>query len=141
MTNIPPWIQTALITAGHLDETGNSRRARARHCTRCGLITLTGYDDDTAARLVTCDPRPLTAYGEALALTTGRYTRTINARAGRLELDKRDHWQIHSHPAGHPTNRYDVLAQHRCGDILPTTWTGPSWRTTPTTEAHDAPPF
>lgn len=141
MNDLEPWVQRALVIAGHIDEHGNSRRARARHCPRCGLIVLTGYDDDLCARLVTVDPTPLSALGEALAHVAGRYTRTLTHRGGRLELDKRDANQIASKPAGITGNRFDVLAEHRCGDLTLRQLTAPTWRPVHAAPATDTPPF
>lgn len=143
MTSLQPWVTRALQTAGHIDENGNSRRARARHCRDCGLIVLTGYDADTCARLVTVDPTPLSPLGEALAHLAGRYTCALRYLGGRLELDTRHHHQIASQPAGTPGNRFDVLAQHRCGDLTLRQLAAPSWRPDHTTDQQPGtpPPF
>lgn len=141
MTALEPWVQKALLTAGHIDEQGNSRRARARHCPRCGLIVLVGYDADLCARLVTCDPTPLTTIGEAVAYLQGRYTRELAFRAGRLELDQRDANRITRWPATATGNRFDVLAEHRCSDRSLWAHRAPTWCPDNSTTAADQPPF
>lgn len=124
-----PWLIRHLVAAGHLTETGLSRRARPRPCPTCHTWTLTGLDDDLCAFEATCDPAPLTTLGEALALIAGRRTLALRRTRGRLELDQRWADHIEAEPAGSP--RLDVLATHTCGHPIPTAWTAPSAFTPP----------
>lgn len=107
-------VKESLVAAGLMDERGNSRRACARACQRCGAKTVVGYDADRVAILAVADPTPLTAIGEVLAIVAGRQTWTLEDR-GRLELNYRDAWRIRAHPAEERPSAV-VLAEHRCGD-------------------------
>lgn len=142
MSGLPKWLLAHLEEQGHLVG-GVGRRATIRPCADCRQATVTGLDADRCAHRATCDPNPLTARGEAIALIAGRRTYALRRLFGRLELDHRDHWQIRANPAGHPDNRYDVLAEHRCG---PSPWHGDLTTATvhqPTTPplTGDKPPF
>lgn len=109
----PSWLLEHLIATGAMDHQGVSRRARIRHCRDCGLAVLAGFDADLCARTVAVDPHPLTALGEAMAHIGGRYTVALH-RGARDELDARTEGRISHAPAG--SGRFDVLAEHRCGD-------------------------
>lgn len=113
-----------LIRTGVVTETGISRRASARRCHRCQLYTVAGLDDDRCALEAQCDPRPLTAAGEATAIVSGLRTFSLTWR-GRYELDARTYREIRSKPAG-STPRHDVLAEHQCDLRLPAECFGPS---------------
>lgn len=92
---------------------GDTFRTAGLHlCPRCRRPTLTGLDDDTAARTAHADPAPITPLGEALAVLAGRGTYDLTAIGGKRQLWRRDQWHI----AG--ARRYPVLAEHRCGQPL-----------------------
>src|SRR5436190_12749182 len=80
------WLVGHLVAAGHLTETGISRRARIRAC-RCRQLILTGLDDHACAIEAKCDPYPLTPLGEALALVEHRHTWTLRREGSRYVLD------------------------------------------------------
>lgn len=107
------WLLGHLVAAGHLTESGLSRRARIRTCS-CGQAVLAGLDDEILAFEVQVDPVPVSPIGEALALIEGRRTFSLAREGGRYVLDPRTAADILHHPAGtHP--RRDVLRAHRCG--------------------------
>lgn len=146
---MPGYLLEHLIRAGYLTETGLSRRARLRHCPTCGVYVMTGLDGDTCALEAVCDPRPLTAWGEAYAWLDGRRTWALT-KPGRFELDPRTSREIAATPAGSQP-RLDVLAQHACSVVdgrgrvrlLPVTCFGPSSfpETTPTLPPGSPAPF
>lgn len=111
------WLLEHLVTAGHLTETGISRRARVRRC-HCRARILVGLDDIVAAFEARCDPTPLTALGEALAAVTGRRTWALRREGARYVLDPRTADDIAAWPAG-TRQREDVLAEHVCGAAPP----------------------
>lgn len=100
----PTWLRR------HLQH--NSRAATLRLCPRCKTPTITGLDSDIAALAVRCDPTPLNAIGEAIALLGGRTTYDLASGPGRKELWPRnaDHISV--------TRRYPVLADHQCNRSL-----------------------
>lgn len=134
-----PQVVDALIRTGRLTETGLSRRARPRPCARCGIWTIAGLDADRLALEAHCDPTPLTALGEVVALAAGRRTLELVRTRGRLELEQRWADHIADQPAG--TTRGDVLATHQCHQPIPDTWTSPSVHVTTTPTITDRPPF
>ena len=137
----PPRIVERLIHTGAITEAGLSRRARPRPCPRCGAWTIAGVDADILALEAHCDPTPLTPLGEALALATGRRTVELIHTRGRYELEQRWADHIAGRPAG-AGRRYDVLAEHRHHDPIPTAWSTDTAFTTPTQqEAPTCPPF
>lgn len=98
---IPAWLKRR--------QTGDtSRAATLRLCPTCKRPVLTGLDADHLALKATCDPTPLTALGEAVALITGRRTYTLTPGKDRKELDYRDEWRI-ANPTKNP-----ILASHQC---------------------------
>lgn len=106
-------------------------RALSRHiCRHCGLPILRGLDADLLAFDVAVDPEPVDTLGEAIAVATGRRTYDAVRSAARRELEIRRAAHI-ARP-----RRYDVLAEHRCGQRLPATA-----GTTSTPEMTDDPPF
>lgn len=117
---MPAWMRQMLIDKGVLTEQGLSRKARIRTHRGCPIPVLAGIDSDIAGLDAWCDLGELHAYGEAMALLSGR--RTYELRGGRL--GHRDKWQISGKPAG--TTRYPVFAEHRCHDPIPTDWIQPS---------------
>lgn len=119
-----PWLVDHLRATGALTETGLSRRARPRRCYRCRAWTVTGLDADVLALEAACDPTPLSALGEVLALATGRRTVDLVATRGRLELEQRWADHIAAFPPG--SGHGDVLAEHRCGLPVPDSWAAPS---------------
>lgn len=112
-----PWLIAHLTRAGHLDETGLSRRARPRPCPLCRTWTVAGIDDDIAAFSTHADPTPLNQLGEVAALIAGRRTVELVHTGGRLQLEQRWADHIETRPAGQ--GRYDVLAVHACGQPIP----------------------
>lgn len=109
----PNWLLDHLIRAGHMTETGLTRRARVRTCDRCGDVALVGLDEDICAFEVAASPRPLSALGEAMALLEQRRTFELIRTARGYQLERRGADHIESRPAGR-TPRADVLAEHRC---------------------------
>lgn len=114
------WMRQMLIDKGVLTEQGLSRKARIRTHRPCGLPTLAGIDSDLAGLDAWCDLGELHAYGEAMALISGR--RTYELWGGRL--GHRDQWQIQGRPAG--SSRHPVFSEHRCHDPIPPDWITPS---------------
>jgi hypothetical protein len=124
------WLRDHLIRAGHLTETGYTRRARLRPCHqsyklpgsrwvgKCLDLVLVGLDGDTCAFEVACDPQPLNTVGEALSLLEGRRTHTLRREGPGYVLDPRDQHEISFAPAGTKPRR-DVVRQHRCGTSPP----------------------
>lgn len=105
------WLVEHLLAAGHVTETGLTRRARVRAC-RCGAPILAGLDADLLAFEVQVDPIPLTAIGEALAQVEGRATFELWGAGGHYELEPRTSRRIaHFSPS---THRVDLLRAHLC---------------------------
>lgn len=123
-----------LIRAGHLTESGLSRRARPRPCPHCCAWTIAGLDADVCALETHVDPSPLTPLGEMLALLDHRPTFELVRAEGRFQLERRHAWRITFAPAG-STPRADVLALHRC-DATPIS--GPALAPTAFAEANAA---
>lgn len=118
---VPQWLAQNLIDAGHWDVNGLGRNARGRRCRDCGDWVIAGWDADRCAGTAHIDPTPLTALGEAMALIDGRSTYMLRRHEGRtLRLDHRHRWAIASKPAGHPDQRGDIVAEHRCHAPDPT---------------------
>ena len=107
------WLLDHLIRAGHVTETGATRRARIRTCPSCHEPILIGLDADSCAIEAHVDPTPLTALGEALAVVEGRWTWALRREGTRYVLDPRDHHDIAWAPAA-TVARTDVLRAHRC---------------------------
>lgn len=117
---MPAWLVQRLDRAGYIDATlAASRRARAAYCPRCRHIVMRGLDADWCALTVDCDPTPITAQAEALALLTRIPTFEVRWLGDRYEIDRRDQWRIKERPAG-ITPGIDVLVLHRCGE--PARW-------------------
>ena len=136
------WLRDHLIAAGHLTETGLSRRAKIRACS-CKTLILAGLDSDICALEASCDPQPLSALGEALAHLEHRRTFTLRRDGKGWVLD----WRDAHHIAGSPATsqpRSDVVREHRCGTPPPAgALTAPSTfpEIAPPPPAHAAPPF
>lgn len=113
------WLRDHLIRNGHMAEGGATRRARLRVCRSCGEHVLNGLDGIVCAFDTYCDPIPLSAFGEAVAVMQGRHTYAVHSEGGRYVLDPRDGYQIAWSPAA-SKKREDVLRQHRCGSDPPT---------------------
>ncbi|HEU5084459.1 MAG TPA: hypothetical protein VFU14_14040 [Acidimicrobiales bacterium] len=124
--NTTPWhiVRDRLIRDGHLTENGVTRAAQPRGCRHCHTPVLVGLDGDVAAVEATVDPTPLSTLGEALAVLTGRRLYTLRRYTGRYHLGDRSPLMIRATPAD--AARYDVLANHVCGQPVPPTWAGPS---------------
>lgn len=138
---IPPAVLEHLQREGHLTETGLTRRARPRTCVRCQAWTVAGLDADILALEARCDPTPLSALGEVLALVDGRRTVDLIRTRGRLELEQRWGEHIDTFPAG--GGHGDVLASHVCGQPIPATWSATSVHAPPRsrTTTPTRPPF
>lgn len=134
---LPPHIRRHLQATGVLTDRGTSRRARLIECRFCRAWVVAGLDADVAAFDSSADPTPLTPTGEVLALLDGRATFDLTERRDRSELDYRDAAVI----TGHPADRGRVLAEHRCGLPVPTTWAAPPQQATRTATDPDTPPF
>ena len=129
-------IKTKLEADGYTTN-GIGRRVQARACRHCGARVLAGADGDTCGRVCYVDPDPLDKVGEALAVLTGRYTVALWSARDRYELTQRDRWSIAGSPP--PQDRFDVLAEHRCGaPALPTI---PTVHRKAVAYAGDRPPF
>lgn len=109
-----PSLKEHLIRAGHLTETGLTRRARLRPCRRCGADTLVGLDADQCAFERHVDPEPLSALGEVLAVLEGRKTFNLARQGVGYVLHPRPSRYIAANPAGIDKGVEDVLRQHRC---------------------------
>jgi hypothetical protein len=95
-----------------------SRDLRSGKCRNCKAPVLVGMSDDQLAHLATVDPDPLTAVGEALARLDGRRTYALRRHGDKYRLAfTRNHWQIRSSQS----TDYDIVADHACGQSLPTT--------------------
>jgi hypothetical protein len=106
-----------------------TRLAHGSTC-RCGAATLYGDDADTAGYPTRVDPAHLTRGGELLAVIAGRSV----YEWARGRLYRRDRWSIRSQAAA------PVLAEHRCGDPVPTGWRlPPAPRPTPTPTTEEIP--
>jgi hypothetical protein len=89
-----------------------ARAANLRTCPACHTTVLAGLDADAAALPIRCDPTPLDALGEAVALLQGRTTYDlIETKTGR-ELYERS-----AHTIKKP-RRYQVFATHKCAESL-----------------------
>ena len=71
---------------------------------------MRGLDGDWCATSVDCDPTPVSAIGEVLALIDGRRTFELRRLGGRYELDLRTPERISGNPIG--TRGIDVLIEH-----------------------------
>lgn len=102
----------ALKRAGIKPGSQFRRNVRSGTCNRCGWAVLRGMDADRAALEVICDPEPLTATGEALALLSGRRTYALRMVGTEYHLNPRDQFNIGGEAAGGPGP--DVLLNHKC---------------------------
>ena len=106
---------------------GEGREVLAvRRCPGCRAWILAGWTDGRQSVYVELDPEPLDPIGEVLAwLTPGRRTWTLRRPAGKAIAQWRGRWRITGAPAGRGVTeklnhkKYDVLADHRCGNRLP----------------------
>ena len=112
---MPAWVVDQLISKGYLTEQGLSRKAKVIVHRPCGQATISGLDGARCALDAWCDPAPLNAQGEVAALLQGRWTYRLDG----VRLDRRTRWTIGGHP---PDHRVLVLAEHRCGEVIPTAW-------------------
>jgi len=106
-----------LEAKGAWNDDGISRAARAGHCTSCGAIVIRGLDADRAALTVVCDPEPINALGEFLAVSVGRRTYDLKWRS-RYELDPREPAHIRAMPA-QLYGKSAVVVEHLCGQVMP----------------------
>lgn len=95
---------------------GNMKIRHANH--RCGQPIIVALDHWVCAISVICDPYPLSAAGEVEALRDGR--RTFQIR--QWGVQHRTAYRIAGNP---PSLRTTVLAEHRCGEVLPEAWRQP----------------
>lgn len=116
-------VKGSLIERGLWDEDGIKRKARARHCKRCGAVVMAGLDHDRMALDVYCDPYPINALGEAVALLSDRRSYYLRWLGGEYNLDPRYSWDIEAHAAGSQPN-IDVLVNHICGQELAVQYRG-----------------
>ena len=79
---------------------------------------LVGLDEDSAAFTARCDPEPVSALGEALALLGGRQSYELAAHTSGLRLTYRTARTIKARPAGSVPDRggalFDVVVSHAC---------------------------
>jgi hypothetical protein len=138
-------LRRVLEPLGLWNADGISRRARARHCRKCGALVMAGLDADVLAAPVLCDIQPLTPLGEIAALFEGIRTVSITWEGNRFVIDDRDQWRIAGKPAGTAPNS-DVVTEHVCGRTVPHEMRAPSnaitaHTTTPSKGTDDTPPF
>jgi hypothetical protein len=108
---LPEFVKKRLIASGLMDEaTGATRRARARRCEQCRQPVMRGIDADWAGSVVDCDPTPVSALGEVMALVDGRRTYELRYLGDRYEIDLRTPERIRGNPVG--TSGLDVLVAH-----------------------------
>lgn len=141
--SVPQWLAQQLINSGHWDVNAIGRNARGRRCRDCGEWVLAGLDGDRCAEAVHVDPTPLSALGEMVALVGGLGTYALRTESPAFRIDHRHRWAIARTPAGSPGQRYDVVAEHRCGAPEPT---GPLvtesvLQRQSAQENHERPPF
>lgn len=106
---MPRYLQTMLISKGVMDTDRVSARPTTRTCKSCGHRVIAALADDgpsVAGTRVNLHPRPLTPYGELLALTAGLLT--FMMRGGLVGW--RDPITIRRLPA----DKADVFTAHRC---------------------------
>lgn len=105
--------------------TKRERTARAEFCPSCRRVVMVGLSADFGGYVVAADPQPMTAFGEAVALMSGRGTVGLRWRYDHYELEDRSSFRIRGSPAG--TNGLDVLVVHECdrdyGGLIPNTVT------------------
>lgn len=114
--HVSTWLLGHLQRAGHVTETGASRRAKVKKC-RCGQAIIVGLSDEVCAWEARVDGVPLSPLGEALARVEGRWTYQLTKGGDRFVLDWRDASKIVFWPAG-TKDRCDVLREHRCHSSL-----------------------
>lgn len=136
MTRPPAWLQRHLETIGAANTDGVARKARGTRCRRCGAPILAGLDADICGWPARVDPAPLTAQGEAAAILTGRTTYRLNGTPSRVEIDRREDFNIRGTP---PSDECIVVAEHECGKQLAEMQTITT--TTPSGPADDVCPF
>lgn len=119
-----------LIIGNHLGR-GSRRRAVLGLC-GCKALVVKGLDDVTCAFERKCDPDPVNALGEVVALAEGRRTVALVREGSGFVVDRRGSDHIEYRPAG-TTKRQDVLRDHRCGSPPP-----PPAQLTPSTFAQIA---
>jgi hypothetical protein len=122
---IPTWLRRHLETAGRWNTDGIGRNLSSGTCRTCRARVVRGLDGDRCALPRTCDPQPVDAVGEALALVGGRATFTLTRATGQWRLDTRDEYRIAGRRLG------VVLAEHQCH--------APPLPTTPTTDPDPTP--
>lgn len=118
-----------------------NRAARNGTCKKCRAVVLIGWSDDVLAFMSYVDPIPLGPVGEFLARANGRRTYALRLHGRGVRLYERDRWQIAGSPAGtRALWRFDVVADHACGQPLPTI---PTTLTPPAPQGVDDehPPF
>lgn len=107
--HLPAWIADQL----QANQSNRTRRtAKYQYCDKCGDITLTGLDHDTAAFTATTDPTPLTTQTEMLAILTDRTTYDAWRIPDGYKLELRD--QTNMGDRTHP-----ILPAHKCGHRFP----------------------
>jgi hypothetical protein len=84
----------------------------------CGQPVLAALDHWACAIPVTCDPWPLSPAGEVEALRDGRQTYQIRQWGVR----HRNAYRIADNP---PRPGVTVVAEHRCGEVVPDDWKQP----------------
>ncbi len=105
MKQPPKWRQALIEKA--------ARKAAAKPCPNCQVITVVGLDGDTCAIPARADIDALSWAGE-LAAAIHQQRGTYLLAGGALWFRDTDHRR---HPATNP-----VLAEHRCGYPIPATW-------------------
>lgn len=109
-----------------------ARHRLANH--RCGELIMAALDHWACAITVHLDPWPLSPVGEVEALRAGR--RTYQMREWGVR--HRNAYRITGNPPGPRTT---VLAEHRCGEPIPSTWRQEAPPRKPTTNNTQEVPF
>ena len=120
-----------------------SRDVEEQRCRGCRCEILVGMSDDYCAHEARVGRSPLNPFGEMLARLAGLYTYDLHRERDSFRLYERDRWQITGRPAGFLVYgwRADVLAEHRCGFLPPSTFSVFDIRTFVRPDPNGSPPF
>ncbi|WP_134324698.1 hypothetical protein [Cumulibacter soli] len=145
-------LKPILTAKGLLTDMGNTRYATAKPCPRCGQTIIAGIDWEIEwlqpCPEIHADIEPISAQGELAALILERVTYDLvrDHAKGRWQMRSRTATSTgllgsvayRRNPIGTSRQRYDVVAGHECGSVLPRQ---PSITPEPTIHASDTPPF
>lgn len=115
-------------------------RAVLRHCRRCRLLILAGYDSPAIAHLATADPYLATTAQEAAAVILARPTwQLAGLWPTTAELIPRHNPNLDPLERHAPADTIPVVIAHHCG--TPPLATRPLPTATAPAAAGDQPPF